>query len=87
MVTYPICNNACENAIRPSVVGRRNWLFAGTVAGAHASANLYSLLQTCLANSIDPYRYVTALLTELPKARTADDFAALVPWRIALIAR
>ena len=38
--TYPIDNNVCENAIRPFVVGRRNWLFADTVAGANASANL-----------------------------------------------
>jgi hypothetical protein len=42
-------NNPCENAIRPFVVGRRNWLFADTVPGANASANLYSLLQTCIA--------------------------------------
>ena len=67
---WPIDNNACENAIRPFVVGRRNWLFADTVAGANASANLYSLLQTCLANGIDGYRYLSALLVELPKART-----------------
>ena len=57
---YPIDNNACENAIRPFVVGRRNWLFADTVAGANASANLYSQLQTCKANGIDGYRYLTA---------------------------
>ena len=78
---YPIDNNACENAIRPFVVGRRNWLFADTVAGANASANLYSLLQTCLANGIDGYRYLTALLVELPKAKTVDDYEALLPWR------
>ena len=81
---YPIDNNACENAIRPFVVGRRNWLFADTVAGANASANLYSLLQTCLANGIDGYRYLKALFVELPKATTVDDFEALMPWRIAI---
>jgi transposase len=80
---YPIDNNACENAIRPFVVGRRNWLFADTVAGAHASANLYSLLQTCLANGIDGYRYLRALLVELPKAKTVEDYEALLPWRLA----
>jgi transposase len=79
---YPIDNNPCENAIRPFVVGRRNWLFADTVAGANASANLYSLLQTCKANGIDGYRYLTALLVELPKARTVEDFEALLPWRL-----
>lgn len=80
---YPIDNNVCENAIRPFVVGRRNWLFADTVAGAHASANLYSLLQTCVANRIDGYRYLTALLVALPKAKTVEDFEALLPWRLA----
>jgi transposase len=80
---YPIDNNVCENAIRPFVVGRRNWLFADTVAGAHASANLYSLLQTCVANEIDGYRYLTALLVALPKAKTVEDFEALLPWRLA----
>lgn len=79
---HPIDNNACENSIRPFVIGRRNWLFADTVAGANASANLYSLLQTCKANGIDGYRYLRALLVELPKARTADDFEALLPWSI-----
>jgi transposase len=82
--TYPIDNNACENAIRPFVVGRRNWLFADTVAGANASANLYSLLQTCLANGIDGYRYVRALLAELPRVTTVEGHEALLPWRIKL---
>ena len=52
------------------------------MAGANASANLYSLLQTCLANGIDGYRYLRALLVELPKAKTAEDFEALLPWCI-----
>ncbi len=81
---YSIDNNAQENAIRPFCVGRRNWLFADTVAGANASANLYSLLQTCRVNGIDGYRYLRALFSALPRARTADDYAALLPWRIAL---
>ena len=82
--SYPIDNNPCENAIRPFVVGRRNWLFADTVGGANASANLYSLLQTCKVNRVDPYRYLAALFTALPAAKTADDYEALLPWRIAL---
>ena len=41
-------NNRCENAIRPFVVGRKGWLFSDTVKGAVASANLYSLVETCL---------------------------------------
>ena len=80
---WPIDNNLCENAIRPFVVGRRNWLFSDTVAGAHASANLYSLIETCKANGVDPYAYLVHLLRVLPTARTADDYEALLPWAIA----
>jgi transposase len=81
---YPIDNNACENSIRPFVIGRRAWLFADTVAGANASANLYSLMQTCAVNGVDGYRYLRAMLVALPKAQTADDYEALLPWAIAL---
>jgi transposase len=80
--TYPLDNNTCENAIRPFCVGRRNWLFSDTVAGANASANLYSLLQTCIANGVDGYRYLRDLLVALPLAKTADDYEALLPWRL-----
>jgi transposase len=82
----PISNNPCENAIRPFVVGRRNWLFSDTVGGATASANLYSLLQTCKANGVDTYPYLVALFKALPHARTADDYEALLPWRLTATA-
>jgi transposase len=85
---WPIDNNRCENAIRPFVVGRRNWLFADTVAGANANANLYSLIETCKslietckANGINPYAYLADLFRQLPLAKAADDFEALLPWR------
>lgn len=55
---WPISNNLCENAIRPFVVGRKGWLFSDTVAGAQASANLYSLVETCKANGVESYRYL-----------------------------
>lgn len=79
---WPISNNLCENAIRPFVVGRKAWLFADTVAGAQASANLYSLVETCKANGIDPYRYLVSLFAKLPLASSADDYAALMPWAL-----
>ncbi len=59
-------------------------MFADTVAGANASANHYSLLQTCAANGVDGYKYLRALLVQLPKAQTADNCKALLPWNIAL---
>ncbi|HEY4691146.1 MAG TPA: IS66 family transposase [Anaerolineae bacterium] len=80
---FPIDNNACENAIRPFVVGRRNWLFADTVGGATASANLYSLIETAKANGIEPYRYLCVLFAALPKASRLEHYEALLPWRTA----
>jgi transposase len=82
--SYPIDNNACENSIRPFVVGRRNWLFSDTMAGANASANLYSLLQTCKAGGVDGYQYLRELLIALPRANTVDDYEALLPWHMKL---
>jgi hypothetical protein len=53
-----------------------------TVAGANASANLYSLLQTCIVNGIDGYQYLRELLVALPRAKAVDDFEAMLPWRL-----
>ena len=83
--TWPLDSNPVENAIRPFVVGRKGWLFADTVGGANASANLYSLIETAKANGIEPYRYLLALFKKLPLTETADDYEALLPWNIALL--
>ena len=79
---WPICNNACENSIRPFVISRKNFLFCDTVAGAKASANLYSLVETCRANDIDAYQYLIDLFKALPYANSADDYEALLPWNL-----
>jgi len=62
--------------------GCRNGLFCDTVAGAQASANLYSLIETCKANNIEPYTYPVALFRQLPLAKTVADFGALLPWQL-----
>jgi transposase len=75
-----IDNNRVENAIRPFVIGRRNWLFSDTVRGAQSSANLYSLIETAKANGLEPYAYLRHLFTELPKAQTLEQIEALLPF-------
>ena len=70
------------NSIRPFVISRKNFLFCDTVAGAKASANLYSLVETCRANDIDAYQYLIDLFTALPYANSADDYEALLPWNL-----
>lgn len=78
-----IDNNLVENAIRPFVVGRKNFLFCDTVKGATASANLYSLIETAKANGLAPYEYLRRILTELPNAEAVEDIEALLPFRLA----
>ena len=75
-----------KRAIRPFVIGRRNWLFSDTTGGATASANLYSIIETCKANNVEAYDYLIALFKALPLAQTADDYEALLPWNLKLSA-
>ena len=74
-----IDNNLAENAIRPFVIGRRNWLFSTSVKGVKASANLYSLIECAKINGLEPYAYLRYVFTELPKAGTVEAIEALLP--------
>jgi hypothetical protein len=75
----PIDNNPAENAIRPFVVGRKNWLFSGSPRGAQASATLYSLIESAKANGLEPRAYLSFLFEHLPVAKTPEAIAALLP--------
>ena len=77
-----LSNNRAERSIKPFVIDRKNFLFANTPGGAKASAVIFTMIQTAIENSLDPYRYLIWLL------RTAKDFdleynssiQILVPW-------
>ena len=78
-----ISNNQVENAIRPIVVGRKNWLFCDTQAGANASATIFTLLETAKANRLNPESYLNHLLDVLPQRFTDEPQAMLddlMPW-------
>lgn len=75
-----IDNNTAENAIRPFVVGRKNWLFSNSVQGAKSSANLYSLIETAKASGLEPYAYLKHVFTKLPQANSVAEIEALLPW-------
>jgi len=77
-------NNLTENAIRPFVLGRKNWLFSNTPRGAHSSAILYSLIESATANGLEPYKYLRFIFEKLPLAESKDDFRALLPDRVVL---
>lgn len=78
----PIDNNPAENAIRPFIIGRKAWMFSDTPAGAHASALLYSLIETAKANGLEPFTWLRRVLRRLPEATTADHYEALLPWNL-----
>jgi len=77
-----IDNNGAENAIRPFVLGRKNWLFSTSVKGVKASANLYSLIETAKTSGLEPYAYLRHVFTELPKADTVEAIEALLPGNV-----
>jgi transposase len=83
----PMHNNRCENAIRPFVVGRKGWMFSDTVRGAVASANLYSLVETCKANGVEPHAYLTYVFERLPHLKAVADYEAVLPWNAKVLGR
>ena len=78
----PIDNNIAENAIRPFVVGRKNWLFSGSPRGADASAAIYSIIETAKANRLEPYRYLRYLFAKIPFIKNDAEYKNLLPTRI-----
>lgn len=78
----PIDNNLVENAIRPFVVGRKNWLFSGSPNGAHASAAIYSIIESAKANGLEPYWYLRYLFDKLPACKSDDEIRSIMPNRI-----
>ena len=65
-------NNRAERSIKPFVMGRKNWLFANTPAGAQASAVIYSLIETAKETGLDPYKYLLWVLREAPRLFETD---------------
>ena len=61
-----VSNNRAERSIKPFVMGRKNWLFANTPAGAQSSAVIYSLIETAKENDLDPYCYLVWILQNAP---------------------
>ena len=78
-------NNRVENAVRPFVVGRKNWLFFEQPGGAEAGAILYSLIESAKANGLEPYKYFCYIFDKLPGMDGEDDqqIKALLPMYLA----
>jgi len=75
----PLDNNPIENAIRPFTLGRRNWLYSASPRGAHASAFMYSLVESAKACGLEPRAYLHALFERYPHAKTEEQRRELLP--------
>jgi transposase len=63
---------------------RKNWLFSGSPRGAHASATLYSLIETAKANQLEPWAYLNYLFEKLPTAKSEQALLALLPQNLKM---
>ena len=77
-----IDNNSAERSIRPLVLGRRNYLFAGADSGGERAANIYSLIGTALLNAMDPYLYLRHVLERIAE-HPINRIDQLLPWNVA----
>jgi transposase len=75
-------NNAAERAIRPFVMGRKNWNISGSPAGAKSSCQLYTLIETAKANKLNPYQYLKTVFEQAAEMRPSDDWSKLFPWNL-----
>ena len=75
-----IDNNIAERALRGVAVGRRNWLFAGSRAGGERAAAIYTVIQTCKANGVDPQAYIADVIARVAGDWPATRWDELMPW-------
>ncbi|KQM34485.1 IS66 family transposase [Sphingomonas sp. Leaf10] len=75
-----IDNNIAERALRGVAVGRRNWLFAGSRAGGERAAAIYTVIQTCKANGVDPQAYIADVIARVAGDWPASRWDELMPW-------
>ena len=76
-----IDNNIAERALRGIAVGRRNWLFAGSRAGGERAAAIYTVIQTCKANGVDPQAYIADVIAKIADDWPASRWDELMPWK------
>jgi len=74
-----IDNKIAERALRGIAVGHRNWLFAGSRAGGERAAAIYTVIQTCKANGIDPQAYIAKVFAKVAGDWPACRWGELVP--------
>ena len=82
---YLIDNNHTEREIKPFVIARKNFLFAGSQEGARALCLHFSLIRSAKLHKLDPYQYYVEIMKAVPYCEKAEDYEALLPWNIDLV--
>lgn len=77
-----IDNGLSERAIKPFVIGRKNWMFSDSVAGVKAGQIIYSIIETCIAHKVEPYAYLRYVMAKLPLVNSMADLEDLLPYQI-----
>jgi transposase len=77
-----IDNGLSERKIKPFVIGRKNWLFCNSIAGAKAAEVLFSIIETCELHKVEPYAYLRFVLTKIPYAKTVEELEQLMPFNV-----
>ncbi len=62
-----IDNNLVENAIRPTALGKKNWLFIGQAEAGESSAIIYTVIESCRRRGLNPYAYLRDVIARLPR--------------------
>jgi len=75
-----IDNNIAERAMRSVAIGRKNWPFAGSKAGGERAAAIYSVIETCKLNGIEPQAYIADVIEKIANGWPASRWDDLMPW-------
>jgi len=75
-----IDNLIAERALRGVAIGRRNWLFAGSKAGGERAAAIYSIIETCKLNGVEPFAYISGVMQKIAEGWPNSRIDELMPW-------
>lgn len=76
-----IDNLIAERSLRGVALGRKNWLFAGSQAGGERAASIYTVIETCKLNGVDPQSYIADVMQRIASDWPASRWDELMPWR------
>jgi hypothetical protein len=82
-----IDNLIAERALRGVAIGRRNWLFAGSRAGGERAAAIYSIIESCKLNGVEPFAYITDVMQKIAEGWPNSRIDELMPWTWSQIAQ